>query len=323
MNVLSTAVGVAMLALLGVDIFVTVFHPQGHGGPLTRRQNRWLWHLFVAVGKRRDGSRREGWLALGGPVLALLAPISWMALLVVGSALIYLPHMDAFLASPGNLRGGLGEALYYSGYTAATLGLGDVVADTIPLRLLTVVQALGGFALITAALTYIVTVYREVGDSRALALSIDANLGDAAEAAERAVRATGGSTWDAWLSGVADRLLKARAAHAQFPILHYFRPADRRIALPVQLSHLLEFLDRIRQSEREGLADAPGYRAASRALETYVEEVTEHFIPERVSAAEAVPETPTAAQDLERILRHLAYGPERSWSGSSDSARTD
>ncbi len=307
MNVLATAAGVALLALLGIDIFVTVFHPQGHGGPLTRRQNHWLWRLFVALGERRDGSPREGWLALGGPVLALMAPIAWMALLVSGFALIYLPHMDAFLASPGSLRGGLGEAVYYSGYTAATLGLGDVVADTVPLRLLTVAEALGGFALITAALTYILTVYREVGESRALALSIDANLGDGPEAAERAVRATGGSTWDAWLSGVADRLLKARAAHAQFPILHYFRPADDRIALPVQLSYLLEFLGRVRESERDGLAGAPGFRAATRAMETYVAEVTEHFIPERIGAAEAEPGAWAAAQDLERILRHMRY----------------
>lgn len=83
--------GILVLLLLLVDAFGTVFHPQGRGGALHRVQNRAVWALFRAVGRRGDGTPRDGWLALAGPTLAVLTLVVWVLLLVGGFALIYGP----------------------------------------------------------------------------------------------------------------------------------------------------------------------------------------------------------------------------------------
>ncbi|CAN5255201.1 hypothetical protein BH24PSE2_BH24PSE2_07970 [soil metagenome] len=49
-------VGIAVLALLFADVFLTVFHAQGHGGPLSRVQNRTIWALFRTAGARAAGA---------------------------------------------------------------------------------------------------------------------------------------------------------------------------------------------------------------------------------------------------------------------------
>lgn len=143
--------GIVLLTLVGVDVLLTVFHPEGHGGPLTRRQNRLVWSVWKRSAPA--GARRDRWLALGGPLLSVLTPAVWALLLIVGYALIYYPWIEGFLASPGSLRASWAEALYFSGVSATTLGTGDVVPDAILPRLLSTVQALSGFALLSSSLS--------------------------------------------------------------------------------------------------------------------------------------------------------------------------
>ena len=51
-DLLSAIAGLLVLAFVGMDVFITVFHPEGHGGPLTRRQNRLVWGLWKATAPR-------------------------------------------------------------------------------------------------------------------------------------------------------------------------------------------------------------------------------------------------------------------------------
>lgn len=165
-------VGVALLALLFADVFLTVFHAQGHGGPLNRSQNRAMWTLFSAVGVRADGAPRAKLLAFAAPVMAIAALASWVVLLVFAFALIYFPSVQTFLVSPGQIRTPWVEALYFSGYTAATLGLGDMVPESEGLRLLAVLESFSGFAILSASVTYLLAVYRELVTMQSLASNV-------------------------------------------------------------------------------------------------------------------------------------------------------
>ncbi|MFE7630824.1 potassium channel family protein [Kocuria sp. NPDC057446] len=81
--------------------------------------------------------------------------VLWVLLQGVGWALVYLPHVPGgFTYSPGVDPADCPdpvEALYISFVTLATLGFGDVVATDPWIRLATPLEALTGFALLTAA----------------------------------------------------------------------------------------------------------------------------------------------------------------------------
>jgi hypothetical protein len=308
---ITAAAGAALLLLLAVDVFQTVFSPHGRGGPVNRRQNRLSWRFFQALGRRRDGTVRDGWLAVAGPLMVVSTIAIWMLWLVAGFALVYFPWIDTFLASPGAVRTPWAEALYYSGYTASTLGLGDLVADHEALRLLTPVQAAGGFALVSVGVTYFLAVYREVVAAQSLAADVAALT--AAGKADLA-RLAGAGPEDAlarWAERFASGLSSVLLAHFQYPVLHYFRSPLPSRSLAVQVGALLELLDALGAAEvpRDGDGVHPSFRALRHALAEYLSEVDAHFVP----GGRAEPRGGSTARDEmgaahRRLRGYMLYG---------------
>jgi hypothetical protein len=270
--------GGAILLLLLADVFLTVFHPQGRGGPLTHWQNRAVWTSF-----RRLGRRADSWLSFAAPAMAVLTVLVWVVLLVGAFALIVYPWIGSFLVSPGSLRVRWIEALYYSGYTAATLGFGDLVPDAEPLRLLAPIEAFLGFAILSASITYLSSVFRELVSMHTLAVNISGYFNAAAETTLESAGDSQRQAFARWAEGVNTSLLHALQAHFQYPILHYFRPTDEERALPPQLEHLLAVRRQLRGDDgaaSAGLRDHPSVRSLVGSVERYLKTVEEYFIPE-------------------------------------------
>ncbi|MCE0487965.1 potassium channel family protein [Ornithinimicrobium sediminis] len=155
MTLLLTVLGAALVLLALWDIFHTLWHPRGFGF-VARVLFRALW----AVSRwwnRRTGRSSE----LAGPVGLLATAIAWAAVVVLGFALVYWPHMPGgfFYAAPPPPTADLWSALYLSLVSVTTLGFGDIVPATDPLRMLVPIQALIGFVLLTAAISWILQVY--------------------------------------------------------------------------------------------------------------------------------------------------------------------
>ena len=281
--ILLPVLGGLLIVLLAMDVFFTVFHAQGQGGPLTRGLSRLVWAATRSLGQRADGSKRDRVLALGGPVLVVTTLLLWVTLLVVAYTLVYYPWIRTFLVSPGSLRTPWLEALYYSGYTAATLGLGDVIADTEALRLLTVLQAFGGFALLSVSTSYFLGVYRELIAMQSLAVDISGLFSKGEEQVLRFTRDEGYDALARWSEQLSSDLSRSLVAHHQYPVLHYFRPRQASRALPVQLGALLR-LRRLVAADQGSLAPTalsrhPSYLALMDSLESYLANVEEYFIP--------------------------------------------
>lgn len=313
--------GVLLLLLLLVDVFRTVFQPHGHGGPLSRRQNHLVWNVFRSTGLRRDGTVRAGWLALAGPVLAVLTPLLWVVLLVAGFALVYYPWVSHFRVSSGGERIPWVQAIYYSGSTATTLGPGDVAARVPALRLVTVVEAFSGFALITASLSYVLAVYREMGIVSTLARAISVHFPDGASRLPRRADAPHLDAWGRWLGSIGEQLLHVHQALSQYPILHYFRVADRDESLPVQLGALLVLRRQLGANgaaDGDGLASHPGWLSLRAALEVLLNGVEDSFVPARVEAAGALPDADSTERAYAKLLRYMGYGDEGRWQGGRD-----
>ena len=276
-------VGAALLAVLAWDVFFTVFHSQGRGGPLNRRLSRGIWSLVRGAGGRRGAAPREGVLTLGGPLIVVVTLALWMLLLVVAFALVYYPWIGGFLLSPGELRAPWLEALYYSAYTAATLGLGDLIADSPALRIVTVLEAFGGFALLSVSVTYFLAVYREVIAMRSLAADVSGLCRRGEEQVIDYAREEGREALARWCEHLSSALSRVLLAHFQYPVLHYFRAEQRARALPVQVGALLDLRRRIEAEPAESplarFRRHPSYLALCDALEAYLHDVDVLFTP--------------------------------------------
>ena len=137
-----------------------------------------------------------------------------------GFALVYLPFIDRFSYSETVPFGskGMAEALYVSGVSLSTVGFGDVVASSDTLRLVTVAESASGLAAITAAITYLLSVYPLVTRQRSAALhASDLGLTEPAQV----VRVAVGSSV---LVDLQQALIEAHQNVTRFPVLYYFHP---------------------------------------------------------------------------------------------------
>jgi hypothetical protein len=225
---------VALAAILGtvivvgvlVEAFETVVLPRRvtRRFRLTRAFYRNSWAPFSAIARRvQKVKRREGLLALYGPMSLLLLIALWAIGMVFGFALLQ-------WAAGSNVEGsGLGRSLttdlYFSGTTFFTLGMGDVTPHTAVSRLLTVVEAGMGFGFLAMVISYLPVLYQSFS-RRELAVSLlDGRAGTPPTAAELLRRNSDPQDGNLreilheWEHSAAEML----ESHISYPVLGYFR----------------------------------------------------------------------------------------------------
>ena len=251
MGVLISVVGGLLVVVVLRDVFHTLWHPTGQGS-LSGLLSRTVWRVF----RGRSPAARE----LAGPTALVVIIGSWLVLVVAGAALTYWPHLpEAFSYAPG-LSPGQGseliDAVYLSLVTTATLGFGDIVPTTPWLRILTPLQALISFALLTAAATWVLQLYPALTRRRVLSLQIanlrDAGLREAIEAPDPAGARQ--------LEGLAHGLAQVRIDLTQYAETHYFVEADPSINLASTIHYAHELAESAQRSSD------PDLRLAGAAL---------------------------------------------------------
>ncbi len=275
--VVTAAGGLVVLTVLR-DIFATIFHPGGRGR---------LTHVVMAAVWRsgRGGPRWIRRKLLTGPLSMLAVVLVWVLLLVAGWALVYGPHLpEAFSYSSGLApaeRSNALDALYVSAVTLATLGFGDVVPQATWLRVVMPVEALIGFALITAAVSWVQQVYPALNRRRTLAVRVDLlRCGGAV----REIDAGRPAVAAAQLADLADGLAGLRMDLVQNSETYYFRDGDAPTALPAMLGVVLDLSERARRSGDSELAYVGTLLGL--AAEEYLKVVDEQFLHVGGSARE-------------------------------------
>ncbi|MBW0108604.1 two pore domain potassium channel family protein [Pseudonocardia sp. KRD-182] len=217
-------VGLGLVLLVTVDAVLTVLHPTRRG-PLTLVTGAAVWTTARALARAVG---RPGMLA-GAGMLAVVAVFAlWTALMWLGWALVYLPHLGDFSYDSSVPYGdrGMAEALYVSGMALTTVGYGDVVGATDLMRLATVTEAAAGFGLMTAAITYVLSIYPLTTDLRSAARMVETQADDPARAARLVV--LGGASY---LQDLQHELLTIDENTERFPFLYYFRAKDAAASL--------------------------------------------------------------------------------------------
>lgn len=206
------------------DVFLTVLHTRGDAGLLSPRLNRLIWALFKTVARWRSG--RGDVLAYAGPTVLASTVSLWVALLVVGFALIYWPALGTgIVAIDGRLLHGFLAALYFSGACLTTVGFGDIVAATAPYRLLAITEAAIGFSVVTLSLTYLLSIYSTLTRGNAFALELDLASGRHGDAADQLIRLTDDGDLRAShhvMATIGRELLVMLEAHHSYPATIYF-----------------------------------------------------------------------------------------------------
>ncbi|MGY1771323.1 potassium channel family protein [Blastococcus sp. SYSU D00813] len=262
-----TAVGAVLVLVVLRDIFHTIWHPSGSGG-LSDALMRGVWRV---VGRRRTSG------TLSGPLAMVAVVLAWVVLLVAGWALVYWPHLpEGFVYGTGlvpSSRAALGDAVYLSTVTLATLGFGDIVPVTGWLRAAVPVQALVGFGLLTAAVSWILQVYPALTRRRALAvrLSLLRRVDTPGLVADRR-----SALAPLLLHDVAAALAQSRVDLTQYNETYYFRDGDPDASLPAMLGVALYLSEQARCSPEADTRYAGGLLAA--AVGDYLRVVDEEFL---------------------------------------------
>lgn len=241
MDWLLTGLGALLVLAVLRDVFHTLWHPTGEG-TLHHLVSASLWRAVRRLG---DGAR-----GVAGPGILTVVVLVWGTLLVLGWALVYLPRLpDGFSYDSGldlAARGGLVDAIYLSTVVLGTLGFGDVVPTDPWLRIVTPVQALVGFALLTASVSWVLQIQPALGRRRSLARHLTMLRG--------AQQDTGCSDLPAAeLTGIAARLTRVHVDLRQSSPTYYFVERENAEALPRVLPYVRELAGRALSSDDEDL----------------------------------------------------------------------
>jgi hypothetical protein len=235
MTVTATIAGVVIIVIGLRDMFHSLLHPRGKGA-ISHAVLSGIWRLSRVLGHRFGSAV--------GPAGMLAVVVLWVVLQGVGWALVYAPHVPAgFAYSPGIDPGRYPdpvEALYVSFVNLATLGFGDVVPTDPWIRWVTPLQALTGFGLLTAALTWFTQVYPPLSRRRALALDLNA-LAETDYA--RIVPALEPAAVARVLEALAEQINKTTVDLAQNTESYYFQEQNPRLSLAHQLPHAITLRD--------------------------------------------------------------------------------
>lgn len=228
-------IGSAGLVLIGLilwDAFETVVLPRRvvRRFRLTNLYFEGLWGIWgLMAGLLRNPRRRDSFLSLFGPFSLILLVGTWAAGLVVGFALLYVgvgvpsARDGVPFSGPGAI---FGTALYFSGSTLFTLGLGDIAPTSAAARALTVIEAFTGFAFLALVIGYLPIIYQAFSRREAHIAMLDEWAGSPPSAAEL-LRRLGRwndlrvlddffAAWERWAAELME-------SHISYPVLAGFR----------------------------------------------------------------------------------------------------
>lgn len=303
MAIVVTAVGVLLIAAALIDVFQTLFHPAGRGA-MSDWTAKLTWRACRLIARRRPHL-----LTYAGPTAILLIIVSWAGLTWLGFALIYKPQLatgfDFSQASGGSPHTGMVEAMSLSIGALITLSEGSY-AKLHWLQLARGTEAVIGFGLLSASVSWLLSIYPVLESRRAVAQQAtllhhserETHLDLVGDAPNRA---------EDWIMAIGADLASLRNQMAQFPITYYFDMGEPETALAGALSYLLELAD------RSSSASQPGLRIAGTvlggAVESFLEMLARDFLSMPTEDKQATLRAYASEQMSDLILqkRTIAY----------------
>lgn len=283
MTVFFSILGAALVALGLYDIFQQLFRPFASGS-VSRPLIRIVWRLF-----HLPAGYSPKMLSLAGSVALIVVISVWVSMLVVGWALIFLPHLpDQFNYAQGldsSVRGGIVDALYLSMVILATLGFGDVTPTSDWLLILLPLEAMFGFALLTAGIAWVLSLYPAVTQKYSLAHHINL-VRESTEENKITINDLDESSAAELISHFSCSLISVHINFTQFYILYYFNSREKKASLPLNISYLTQLAAEAKKSD----SAAVRFQAAvlQKAVDEFAQTLGKHFLKLKSASTEEI-----------------------------------
>jgi len=163
-------------------------------------------------------------------------------------------------------RGGFVDSFYLSLVALTTLGFGDIAPTSVLLKVLVPLEAVIGFALLSASISWVISLYPAFARHRTLAHEISL-VREAESRTGIGVRQMDALAAELMLSGLTSQLVAVQSDLIHFPISYYFRSSKERFELPAAMPCLL------RLAEEASSADCgPGVRMRASMLRIAIDD---------------------------------------------------
>jgi len=265
-------IGIVLYIVIAIDIIQTTLSMQG-GGWITSRASHLFWRFFLLLSGRNGKSRILGH---AGYLLLIAIVFSWVISLWASFTLVLYGMPGAIVESSTKIPAGFWELVYYSGFSLSTLGMGDYIATTSLVKLITSFYSFTGLILLTMSVTYFVPVLDAVIVQRKLGVKLR-SLGESPQTI--ILNAWDGESFERFINkveGISDLILKYTQQHRAYPVVHYFHNTDPDTAVILQLARLYEALQILRyQLPQEISPAAEDLKPLVVAFHNYFKVITE------------------------------------------------
>jgi len=227
MKIFAVIGGVLLIVLVLWETFETIVLPRRvtRHFRLTRLFYRSTWRPWAALAAlRQTKKKRDSMLSYYGPLSLLLLLAFWAFTLVLGFGLLHYGLHDKL--SGALAASDFGNALYLSGTTLFTLGLGDILPASALGRFITVLEAGIGFGFLALVIGYLPVLYQSFSRREVTISLLDARAGSPPTATELLRRQAGVhgmealtellADWEKWSADLME-------SHLSYPALAYFR----------------------------------------------------------------------------------------------------
>jgi hypothetical protein len=291
----STVLGVLLVVAALRDVVHELFNPESSGS-ISRGVIRVVWRVVRAVGRWHRGA-----IYRAGPLVLISVAAVWTGMTVLGWALVYWPrlpaefHVNATL--PPSAGHGFVTALYLSLATLTTLGSNDVTPLSDGVRLAAALESLVGVVLITAWITWVLSIYPVLAERRTFEREVDL-LRRARPSPEDAVREKPPEAIADLLLSLTEQVLRTGSELSQSRVSYYFQNRAPELSLAWQLPYVLALA---RAAEASGVAPAIQHNGA--LLRSAVEEMLGELGAEFLDLRRAPPDRVLAALAEDHLLR--------------------
>jgi hypothetical protein len=313
MHIVALIIGIVLILITLVDAFEAIVLPRRVTRRLrvTRLAIQGLWRVWSSAirylptdGDREGVSIGDRALGLFGPLILLVLIVIWAAMLIVGFAFVLWGAEATVTASHAM---SVGEALYLSGTTFFTLGLGDITPVTTAGRVIVVIEAGTGFSFLALIIGYVPPIISRFGDRETEITLLDARAGSPPSAIELLRRLEGPESriildrylldWERWTASLLE-------SHLSYPILSYFRSQHERQSWLATLTLILDTCALL----LVGVGDENGLFPAQQARLTFA--IARHTVGDLAQVLRAPPHAHSVDRlppaDLERGCLLLA-----------------
>ncbi len=325
--------GVVLILVVFLDALTTALIVSEGAGPITKRLVRSLWRLALAVRPPAAGSR---FLAVAGSSTLLATLLMWVALLWAGWTLVFLSDAGSIIDSSTKAPTGLGDTVYFVGFSVFTLGTGDFVGSSERWRLLSAGASFTGLFVVTLAITYVLSVISAIVKRRSVAShihSLGTTGGDIVTTAWNGDRF--GAAFDQHLVALTSEIGDVTEQHMAYPVLHVMHSPEAEVALSLGLAELNDAINLISCGlDLRAQPDRAAWSPVEATIDRYIDVVSATSHPDRSAqppplelAALVAARLPTVdgdefqariagREESRRALARIAHSAGWDWTGA-------